>query len=134
MANPSWSIDNIIFNDLPAFYLFGGKPRSSEQSVIDLETDYGARFVYELANRKVYTLKFIIKETDLPQWEDLQASVRGPAVPFYFSISGAGAGDAVYVRKETGFDPEEMKSPGGSNPDYTEPLYEYTMQLKAEVA
>lgn len=131
MTNPKWSLNNITFNELPGYYLFGGKPRTIAQSVIDLVTDYGTRFVYGLSSRNRYEYKFIIAESDLGSWEDLHATVNGPVTPFYFSITGAGSSDAVLVRKEAGFDPQEMKSPGGS---VAEPLYEYTLQLEAEVA
>jgi len=128
MANPSYSLDNITFHTMPGAYRLGGRPRSREQSVVALETDNLKQYVYDLGTRQVWELHFRLKDSELDFFDDLDVSVNGAAVPFYFSLSGVGSGDSVFVRKEPGFDPQELDEPLGD-----EMGFDYVLRLKQEL-
>lgn len=128
MSRPSWSPDNTTFYSLPGAYRFGGRPRSKERGSIDIETDLGKRYVYKLWERKVLDLIFRVSEDQLDFYTDFDMQVDGSTIPFYFSISGDGAADSIYVRKEAGFDPVELDTPGGD-----QAYFDYNLKLTEEI-
>lgn len=125
--NPSWSTDGISYSQFPGAYLFGGRPRSRKQDNIKHETDTGAKFVYNLFNRDVIEITFRVSDTDLDDFAAFDTDVQGEVIPFYFSLRGDGS-DAIYVRKEAGFDPRELDGPGGN-----EAIYDYTLKMETEI-
>lgn len=114
--------------ELPGAYRFGGRPRRIEDENIDLVTDSGARFVYNLFTRRVFELHFRLTPTQLDVFEDFHRAVAGDVFPFFFSLAGAGGEDAVYVRKEPGFDPIELDTPGNGDS-----VFDYVLYLQEEL-
>lgn len=127
MANPSYSLDNITFHTLLGAYQFGGRPRSKEESDIIIETDSGVVFSYLEFKRNVWEIRFRCSPTELDTHDDLDELVGGNT-PFYFSMSGVGAADSEYVRKEPGFDPQELDTPGNKNS-----VFDYVLRMKTEL-
>lgn len=127
MDKPSWSIDNSTFTDLPRYYLIGGKPKSTEEENVVHETGNGRLFVYNMYARSTYELLFHVIDADLQAFRDLHDYAAGESYPFYFSLSGAGASDSMYVRKEAGFDPKEIDKSRG----YV--VWEYTLRMRQEL-
>lgn len=125
MANPSWSLDNISFNTLPGKYRYGGRPHSKEDADIRLETDNGVEFIYNLFSRDVIEVVFRLTSSQMDTFRSFHLSVSGQSTPFYFSLSGIGAASSIYVRKEPGFDPVELDTPGG-----TSSMFDYTLRLR----
>lgn len=127
MANPSVDYSSADgsgpYITLPGSYRFGGRPRSRQDENIDLSTDYGNRFVYNLNTRFVYELNFRLTPTQLDVFETFNDAVGGALNPFWFSLSGDGQSDAVYVRKEPGFDPRELDTPGNGDSVFDYTLY-----------
>lgn len=128
MANPAWSSDNVNFTPLPGFYRLGGRPNSSEEENIVHETGNGRKFVYSMYTRTIRQLIFTFLDYDLQAFQDLQDYAAGESFPFYFSLSGAGSSDSVYMRKEQGFDPKET---GDKSRGYI--VWEYTLSLTQEL-
>lgn len=127
MANPSWSTDNISFTALDGAYRFGGRPKSKEEDDILLTADSGKVWAYNNFTKYVFELHWRVTEAQLVSHDVMDQTVGG-IYPFYFSLSGAGAADSVYVRKDPGFDPIELDSPGGDAS-----IYDYTLRMKSEI-
>lgn len=132
MANPSWSSNNIAFTTLPGKYVLGGKPKSTMEETVTKKTDNGGRFVYLMYTRDTIDIKFIVNDTQLAIHRDFHDIVGGEQYPFYFSITGVGSADSVYVFKNAGFDPQEFTK--GRVPTFSiEALYEISYHFETEI-
>lgn len=125
MANPSWSLDNITFTSFRGKFRFGGRPYTLQDADIVLETDNGVEFVYNLFRRSMPEITFRFLASELTSFRDFHNAVGGQSTPFYFSLSGVGSADSLYVRKEAGFDPQELDSPGGPGA-----VYDYVLKMR----
>ncbi len=122
--------------NLPGAYRYGGRRRTREDTNISLETDYGSKFVYNLSTRFIYELHFRLSEDQVTIFETFNDAVAGEVIPFWFSLIGDGS-DKIFVRKEPGFDPVELDTPGndggdnspGSDFDGGCSMYDYVLHL-----
>jgi len=114
---PSYSLNNIAFTTLAGAYRFGGNPLSIEEVNIELESDSGRDFIYHQFQKRVFRLNYRVTTTQLATHQAMHALVKG-GIEFYLSVSGAGAGDSVKVRKMSGFDPQEIDQPLGNEPGF----------------
>ncbi len=136
MSNPAYSLDPNgalgTYVTLPGHYRFGGRRGGAsdnrEDTNIELETDFGNDFVYNLQTRLVWELHWRLNETQLQTLADLNDAVGGSVNPFWFSLDGTGD-DAYFVRKEAGFDPIELDTPDSSTGLM---MYDYTMRLRQD--
>ena len=133
MANPSWSSDNITFNTLRGYYKLGGRPKSIHREQITKKTDNGAIFKYEMYERRTIDIKFWCNASQLADHADLDSTVAGDQFPFYFSLSGAGAADSIYMRGNQDYDPQELDLKARIPSFSTDYLYEVSYHLEEEI-
>lgn len=125
--NPAWSLDNISFSNFPGTYLLQGHPYTINEDNISLKADSGAKYIYNLSQYRVLDLNFKFLESDKAEFNNFHLTVNGEVVAFFLSISGAGAADSLYGRKERGFDPVAT-----GNIAHGEKIYEYTLHFEEE--
>lgn len=133
MSNPSWSSDNITFHTLRGYYKLGGRPKSKHREQVVKRTDNGAVFVYDMYERKIIDIRFWCNTSQLVDHSDLDDTVAGNQFPFYFSITGAGSSDSVFVRGNADFDPQELDQKARIPSFSTDTMFEINYRLEEEI-
>jgi hypothetical protein len=111
----------------------GGKPKSIHRDQVKKVTDNGSVFIYELFERKVLDITFWCNDTELSDHQTLDSTFAGNQFPFYFSISGSGVVDSLYVRGNQDFDPQELEQKARIPNFGVEVLYELHYHLEQEI-
>lgn len=111
---------------------YGGDELGIERGAIELETDRGKRWVYNLFERRVLQLDFRITLAQLAVFQTLDSVMVGNATAFYFvpDVSAPSVGN-VYVRKEKDFKPKEHQQ-GVLVSGAAAKLFDYSLILTQE--
>lgn len=112
---------------LPRAPRYGGRPRGIERSHIELESEYGRRFVRQRGVIQVRTYPFRVDAIDLDDFDSLDAAVEGSNAPFSF-VPDLEAAEALFVRKERDYAPQELEAWNEDN------LFDYQLALREEAA